>query len=309
MLKYIGKRILTMIPVLLGISFIIFMIMSLTPGDPANLILGEGATKEAVAELREEMGLNDPVLVQYVRYMFKVITKFDFGTSYLNSVPVMEELLYRLPTTIKLAIGSVALMVIIGVPVGILSAVKQYSIMDNATLLIAMVLCAMPSFFFGLLSQLIFSLKLGWLPAIGADTWKHFILPCATCCAVHLAQLIRMTRSNMLEVIRADYIRTARSKGCTERRIIFRHALRNALLPVITIIGLNFGAMLGGAIITESVFSLPGLGTMMINGIRKKDTPAVMASLLFVALMISIINLVVDLIYAAVDPKLRSTLK
>ena len=309
MLKFIGKRLLTMIPVLLGISLIIFLIMNLTPGDASGLILGEGATKEAVEELREEMGWNDPVLVQYGRYMVNVLTKGDFGTSYISKVPVTHELAERLPNTVKLAIGSVVLMVMLGIPIGILSAVKQYSLVDNVTLLTSMLICAMPSFFMGLCLMLLFSLKLRWLPAIGADTWKHFILPCITCCSVHLAQLIRMTRSNMLEVIRTDYVRTARAKGASERRVIFGHALRNALLPVITIVGLNLGAMLGGAVITESVFSISGVGTMIVNGIRKKDTPSVMAAILLVAVMISLVNLIVDIIYAYVDPRLRSKLK
>lgn len=309
MLKFIGKRLLTMIPVLLGISFIIFLIMSLTPGEVTTLILGEGATEEAVEELREEMGLNDPVLVQYARYMFNVIFKGDFGSSYISKMSVIEELAARLPNTIKLALGSVALMVILGIPIGILSAVKQYSIVDNVTLFASMLICAMPSFFMGLCLMLEFSLKLKWFPSIGTDSWKSFVLPCITCCAVHLAQLIRMTRSNMLEVIRTDYVRTARSKGASERRIVFGHALRNALLPVITVVGLNLGAMLGGAVITESIFSISGVGTMIVNGIRKKDTPAVMASILMVAVMISVVNLLVDIIYAYVDPKLRSKLK
>lgn len=309
MLKFIGKRLLTMIPVLLGISLIIFMIMSFTPGNVATLILGEGATKEEIAKLEEEMGLDDPVLVQYGRYMLNVITKGDFGNSYISGVSVTEEIASRLPNTIKLALGSVALMVIFGIPIGIFSAVRQYSILDNLTMLVAMLLCSLPSFFMGLCLMLEFSLKLNWFPAIGADTAKNFVLPCITCGAVYLAQLVRMTRSNMLEVIRADYIRTARAKGASERRVIFSHALRNALLPVITIIGLNMGSMLGGAVITESVFSIPGIGTMIVNGIRKKDTPEVMAAILLVAAMISILNLIVDLIYTYVDPKLRASLK
>ena len=309
MLRFIVRRLLTMIPVLLGISLIIFLIMSLNSGEVASIILGEGATEEAVEELREEMGLNDPVLVQYVRYMYNVIVRGDFGNSYISGVPVTEELFSRFPNTLKLALGSVILMVILGIPIGILSAVKQYSILDNLTLLVSMLICAMPSFFLGLCLMLAFSLKLQWFPAISDGSWWSFVLPWLTCCAVHLAQLIRMTRSNMLEVIRADYIRTARSKGASEGRIVFRHALRNALLPVITVVGLNLGAMLGGAVITESIFSISGLGTMIVNGIRMRDTPVVMAPLVFVAAMISIVNLVVDIIYAFVDPKLRSKLK
>lgn len=307
MLKYIGKRLLTMIPVILGLSFIIFMIMSFTPGDPAALILGEGATKQDIDALRDEMGLNDPVIVQYGRYIGNAL-RGDFGKSYITKLSVTEELKQRFPTTLKLAIGSVSIMVIIGIPIGVLSAVKQYSIIDNITLFTAMLLTSMPSFFFGLCVMLLFSLKLGWLPAMGVGSIKNFILPWFTCAAVYLAQLIRMTRSNMLEVIRADYIRTARAKGAAERTIVFKHALQNALLPIITIVGINFGSMLGGAVITESIFGLPGLGMMTITGIRMKDTPSVMAAILFVALMISILNLIVDIIYMIVDPRLRSEL-
>ena len=309
MLKFIGKRLLTMIPVLLGISLIIFLIMHFTPGSAAAMILGEGATRSEIAKLEAEMGLDDPVLIQYLRDMFDVITKGDFGESYISGVPVMEEIASRLPNTLQLAVGSVSLMVIFGIPIGILSAVKQYTAVDNVTMLVTMLICAMPSFFTGLCLMLVFSLNLGWFPSIGSDTWKHFVLPCITCGSVYLAQLVRMTRSNMLEVIRADYIRTARSKGANERRVIFGHALRNALLPVITIIGLDMGSMLGGAVITESVFSISGIGTMIVNGIRKKDTPSVMAAILLIAVLISILNLIVDLIYTYVDPKLRANLK
>ena len=309
MLRFIIKRLLTMIPVILGISFIIFLIMSLTPGNPVVLLLGEDASVEEIEQLKEDMGLNDPVVVQYFNYMKKVVLHGDFGTSYISKVPVIEDLKGRLPTTITLAVGSVILMVIIAIPIGALSAVKQYSLVDTTTMLGAMILCSMPSFFFGLLAMLIFSLRLKILPSMGADTLKHFILPWCTCCSVYLAQLIRMTRSNMLEVIRADYIRTARAKGASEGSVIFLHALRNALLPVITIVGINFGMMLGGAVITENIFSLAGVGTMTVTAIRKHDTPGVMASLLFVAVMISVINLIVDIIYTYVDPRLRSSLK
>lgn len=294
-----------MIPVVLGLSFIIFTIMSLTPGNPASIILGEGASIQDIEALQDEMGLNDPLVVQYGRYM-KNFVRGDFGTSYISKLSVTNEIKQRFPTTLKLAMGSIFIMVIIGVPIGIISAVKQYSLVDNVSLFLAMLLSSMPAFFFGLLAMLLFSLKLGWLPAMGSDTWKHFVLPCFTLVGVFLARLVRMTRSNMLEVIRADYIKTARAKGASEMSVIFKHALKNALLPIVTIIGLNFAAMLGGSVITESIFGLPGLGTMTVSGIRMKDTPTVMASILFVAIMISVVNLLVDIIYMVVDPRLRS---
>ena len=307
MLKYIGKRILTMIPVLLGVSFIIFLIMDLAPGNPAISILGENATKEDIAALEEERGLNENVVIRYVKYIGDIVLHGDFGNSWMTKLPVQEELFTRLPTTLNVAIGSIIIMLVVGVPIGVLSAVKQYTLIDTASLFTAMFLTSMPSFFFGLLMMLVFALNLGWLPATGNDTWMNYILPCCTLAVNFLAQLIRMTRSNMLEVIRADYIRTARSKGTTEKTIVYKHALRNALLPVITIVGLNFSAMLGGGPVIESVFALPGLGTMLVNGVRMKDTPSVMAAVLFSAVMISVINLLVDIIYMFVDPRLKSS--
>ncbi len=307
MLKYIGKRLLTMIPVLLGVSFIIFLIMDLAPGSPATAILGENATAEDVAALEEELGLNRNVIVRYIDYIGGIVLHGDFGESWMTNLPVQAELMARLPTTLKVAIGSIVIMLLVGVPIGVLSAVKQYTLVDTTSLFTAMFLTSMPSFFFGLILMLVFALILGWLPATGNDNWKHYILPCVTLAVNFLAQLIRMTRSNMLEVIRADYIRTARSKGATERAIVFKHALRNALLPVITIVGLNFSSMLGGGPVIESVFGLPGLGTMLVNGVRQKDTPSVMAAVLFSALMISVINLLVDIIYMFVDPRLKSS--
>jgi len=305
MLQYIGKRILMMIPVLLGVSFIIFTILALTPGDPARTMLGMDATTENVEALREQLGLNDPFFVRYFNWVINAV-RGDFGNSYSRKIPVIQEILARFPATLKLAAGGMVIMVGIGVPVGIMSAVKQYSLADSVSMVTAMLLTSMPPFWFGLLLQLLFALQLGWLPATGADTLKHFILPCVTLAASMMASLIRMTRSNMLEVIRMDYIRTARAKGANERTVIYKHALRNALLPVITIIGLNFGGLLGGTMIIESVFGLPGLGTNAIGAIREKDTPMVMTSVLFVACLAGFINLAVDIIYAFVDPRIKS---
>lgn len=306
MLKYVIRRIMLMIPVILGVSFIVFFIMSFTPGDPARLILGESATFEDIANLREEMGLNDNFFLRYIRYIKNAVFSFDFGNSYSTKQPVTIELFERFPSTLKLAFGSTLLMVLIGVPVGIISAVKQYTLIDKISLISALLLTSMPAFWLGLMLILLFSLRLGWLPATGVDTLVHFILPCVTLAAAMMASLIRMTRSNMLEVIRQDYIRTARAKGAKEMSVIYKHALRNALLPVITIIGLNFGGLLGGTMIIESVFAMPGLGTLTINAIRMKDTPTVMSSILFVAIFAGIINLIVDILYVYVDPRIKS---
>ena len=303
--KYILKRILLMIPVILGISFILFLIMEITPGDPAIIILGENAPQEEIDTLREEMGLNRPFVVRYVNYVTDAL-QGNFGTSYRTKMPVFVEIIERFPTTLKLAIGGIVLMVIIGLPVGILSAVKQYSVMDNVSMMAALILNSMPNFWLGIMLMLFFALQMGWLPSTGASSFAHYILPSITLAAGLMASLIRMTRSNMLEVIRQDYIRMAQAKGASRNRVILRHALRNALLPIITIIGLDFSTLLGGTLIIEQVFAIPGLGTLMINAVRGKDVPMVMASILFVALLGGFINLLVDVLYVYVDPRLKS---
>lgn len=305
MLKYVGKRFLTMIPVILGISFIIFSIMSLTPGDPAQLALGPTATEKDLYEWREERGLNEKFFIRYGKYISSVIQK-DFGKSYRTNKLVINEIKERIPNTLKLATGATIIMVFIGVPIGILSAVKQYSIIDTVSLIGALLLTSMPAFWLGLLLILLFSLKLDLLPATGTDTWVNFILPCITLAAAVMASLIRMTRSNMLEVIRQDYIRTAKAKGARPQRIIWKHALRNALLPIITVIGLNFAGMFGGAIITETVFAISGIGSLLVNSVRMKDTPVVMGCVLLIAVIIGLVNLIVDLLYFVIDPRLKT---
>lgn len=304
MLKYIMKRLLMIIPVILGVSFIIFLIMNLTPGDPAIMILGEGAKPEQYAALREEMGLNDPFLLRYFRYVANAV-QGDFGRSYRTNIPVFKEIATRIPYTLNLAVMSTLIAIAFGIPIGVLSAVKQYTILDNVALGISLLLTSMPAFWFALMLILLFSLQLRLLPSLGIDTWRHFILPAIAISSSTMASLLRMTRSTMLEVIRQDYIRTARAKGAKESRVIFGHALRNALLPVVTIIGVNFGFALGGAIVVEQVFAIPGLGQLMINAIRAKDTPMVIAAVLFAAIIVSIINLIVDIVYAYIDPRLK----
>lgn len=295
-----------MIPVILGISFIIFTILALTPGDPAQMILGENATPEAIAEKREELGLNENFFVRYFKYMGNALTG-DFGRSYRTNLPVWDELMSRFPNTLVLAFFGIGLAVVIGVPIGILSAVKQYSIIDTVSLGLALVMTSIPAFWMGLMLMLVFALHLDLLPAVFDDTtWKSFVLPSVTLAIGTMATLIRMTRSTMLEVIREDYIRTARAKGAREKTVIFKHALRNALLPVVTVIGINFGLQLGGAVICESVFSIPGLGTLMITSVRQKDIPMVMAAVLFVALTISVVNLLIDILYSYIDPRVKS---
>ena len=305
MLKYIGKRLLMMIPVIIGVVFIIYAIMELTPGDPVMMILGEGAPIEAQEALREEMGLKDPFFVRFVRYIVDALHG-DLGESYTSGLPVFQEILTRMPYTLSLATLSICVAVIIGLPIGILSAVKRYSLTDNLTLAISLTVTSMPAFFLAMLLMMIFCIKLGWLPMMGLSSPKHYILPVIASASSTTASLMRMTRTTMLEVIRQDYIRTARAKGATERRVIYGHALRNALLPVVTIIGVNFGFALGGSIVLEQVFTIPGLGQLMINAIREKDTPVVMGAVMATAIFASLVNLLVDIIYTYIDPRLAS---
>jgi peptide/nickel transport system permease protein len=305
MRSYIGKRLLLMIPVLMGVSFIIFAIMNLTPGDPATMILGEGAPKEALEAKRAELGLNDPFIIRYFKYL-KNAMEGDFGVSYRTGIKVFDEIKTRLPYTLQLATISIILASIIGVPIGVISAVKQYSLIDTSMVAVSLLVTSMPSFFLGMILILVFSLRLGWLPLIGLTSFKHYILPAIAASSATVASLLRMTRTTMLEVVRQEYIKTARAKGAGEHRVIYGHALRNALLPVVTVIGVNFGNALAGSIVVEQVFSIPGLGQLMINSIRTKDTPMVMASVLSAAIFASFVILLLDLVYAYIDPRLKS---
>lgn len=305
MLRYILKRLFLMIPVLLGISFILFSILNLTPGDPARAMLGEGTTEEDVQQLREEMGLNDPFFLRYGKYILGLF-QGDFGKSYVSGRLVSDEILTRFPTTIRLAFCGITFAVLVGIPVGIISAVRQYTIIDNVSLIATLILTSMPGFWLGLMLILTFSLKLGWLPTAGSDTWMHMILPTITVSAASLATLIRMTRSTMLETIRQDYIRTAKSKGATEGCVIFKHALRNALIPVVTVVGIQFGTLLGGAVITESVFAINGLGYYIVEAVKMKDAPVVIGAVMLIAFVGGLVNLIVDVLYTYIDPRLKA---
>lgn len=304
--KFIAKRLLAMIPVLIGITFIIYTILAFTPGDPAVAILGETATQEQIEELREEMGLNDFFVIRYFKYIFNAV-RGDFGTSYRTGLSVVSELMARLPYTFILAFFGVGLATIIGVPIGIVSAVKQYTLTDNVVTAVAMIMCSVPPFWLSLMLMMLFSLKLGWFPSIGVDSWRNFVIPIVAMAIGNMATMIRMTRSMMLEVIREDYIRTARAKGASERTIILKHALRNAILPVVTQVGISFGFQLGGAMVCETVFSIPGLGNMIITAVRQKDIPMVMGAIIFVAAAISLVNLLMDVVYVWIDPRLKTS--
>lgn len=305
MKRYVAKRLLVLIPVILGVTFIIFSIMALTPSSPGRLMLGLQASEEDVAALNHELGYDRPFLTRFVSYVKDALTG-DFGKSYLTDRPVVEEISNRFPTTLKLAILAVITSILIGVPLGILSAVKQYSALDLISTVTAMFMASVPGFWLGLMMMLLFSLRLGWLPVSGAGTWAHYVLPTLTLAIPSSASLLRLTRSTMLETIRQDYIRTARAKGVKEGRVIFHHALKNALLPLITSVGMNFGGLLGGTVLIESVFSFPGLGSRMLEAIRDKDIPMVTGCTVFLAVLFCLIMLAVDLLYAYVDPRVKA---
>ena len=304
MLKYISKRIIYLIPVLIGIVFLVFTIMYFSPGDPAKLILGDRAPEEQVAALRHELGLDLPYYQQLFNYIKNAIHG-DFGNSYQLRMPVWDIIKLRFPLTLQLTTFTMLIAVLIGVPVGILSAVKQYSVIDALSVIFALLMASIPAFWLGMLLMLLFSLNLGWLPSSGYEGVKWLILPSITLGFINCATIMRMTRSSMLEVVSQDFISTARAKGATEKRVVFRHALKNAIIPVITVVGTAFGSSLGGAVVTETVFGLPGMGTQIITAIRQKDNPVVLASVIVIALAFSLVNLIVDILYTYVDPRIR----
>ena len=308
MWKFIAKRLVAMVPVLLGVTLVIYLIMSMAPGDPAKVILGEQATPEQIAELREEMGLNDPVLVQYARYIFNLL-QGDMGNSYNSGLKCNVEIFARFPNTLRLTICAISLAVILALPIGILAAVKQNSLFDGASMFIALIGLSMPVFWLGLLLILFFSLRLGWFPSSGADGWKSLVLPTVTLGFQQMASIARVTRSSMLEVIRADYIRTARAKGVAESKVITKHALKNALIPTVTVVGLQFGGMLGGSVMTESVYAWPGVGRLMVQSINKRDIPMVLGCVIMFSLTSSVVNLLVDVLYGFIDPRIKSQYK
>ncbi len=310
MLRYILKRFIFVIPVLLGATLLVFTIMEFTPGDPARLILGDEATEEDIQNLREEMGLNDPFVVRYVRFVTDMLHG-DLGVSYRNNLDVSEQIVQRMKNTMILAGAAVFIAVIIGIPVGIISAIKQYTIFDNLVMMVTLFLAASPVFWMGLMLVIIFALNLGIFPAAGMKTGFpglliSLVLPAFTLSSNTMATIARTTRASMLEVVRQDYIDTARSKGLKESTVILRHMLKNALIPIVTMIGLSFGGLLGGSVVTESIFAWPGVGRFVVESINFKDTPSVLASVVMLSIFSTFVNLFVDLLYAFVDPRIKS---
>lgn len=306
MIKYILKRLLGMIPVLLGIVFIIFVINSFAPGDPVLTILGTKFTPEQYTAVEHELGLDQPLLVRFFDYVKGVVTRLDFGISYQNKLPVRDELLARVPVSILLGILGMALTVVIGVPFGVASATRQYSPLDYTVTTVSLVFASMPSFWLALMLIIIFALNLRWFPASGIDTWKAWVLPCLAIGLSPVASVSRTTRSSMLEVIRQDYIRTGYAKGLSKKKIIWRHALKNALIPVITVVGLQLGLIMGGSMVVEVIFSIPGLGSLLLNAINNQNYPMIQGCVLVISFFISFMSLLVDILYAFIDPRIKS---
>ncbi|MEJ9228839.1 ABC transporter permease [Peribacillus butanolivorans] len=296
MFVFIVRRILQTIPVLLGVSLVVFLIMQMVPGDPATLLAGEGATKETIEMIRHQLGLDRPILYQYFDYVIHAV-QGDFGESLRSSRPVLDEILVRLPITLELALASIFITVVLGMVAGIISATKQYSAADISIMIVALLGISLPSFWLGLMLIYFFSVNLQWFPVSGWGTISHMILPAITLGAGGAAIVARMTRSSMLEVVRQDYIRTAKAKGLKEHVIIYKHGLKNALIPVITVVGLQFGALLGGTVLTESVFAINGLGRLIVDAIRTRDLPMVQGGVLIASVIFVFMNLAVDVLY------------
>ena len=305
MIKYIIKRILLMIPIILGITLIVLLFIDIAPGDPARIILGNEATEEQIENLRNELGLNDPFFTRYFRFI-KNGLKGDFGKSYMNNRPVQEEMMQRFRYTFVVACLSVLVSVIIGVPVGIFAATHQYTWKDNLAITLSLLCVSMPSFWFALLIIQFFSITLHILPASGIETWKGWVMPTLSLALGYIALIARQMRSDFLEVIRQDYIVTARAKGQTEFKVLYRHALKNAIIPIVQIVGTIFGGSLGGAMIAEVIFSVPGLGNYMLSGLSARDYPVIMGTTVFMSLTFSIVILLIDVAFAFIDPRIRS---
>lgn len=308
MSKYVIKRLVMLIPVLIGVTFLVYFIISLSPGDTAAMLAGEDADEATIEALRKELGLDQPVIVQYARYMLNLL-KGDMGNSYKTGRPVTYMIVSSFPNTAKLAFWSILVAVGIALPIGIISATKQYSMFDNVGMVVALIGVATPNFWLGLMMIILFSLNLGWLPSGGNKGWSSYIMPAITLGTGDAALITRMTRSSMLEVIRADYIRTARAKGVPENKVVYQHALRNALIPVVTAIGLQFGSLLGGATLTETVFAWPGIGRSTVDSIKTKDTTQVLGNIIVLTITFSCVNLLVDILYAFIDPRIKAQYK
>jgi len=304
--KYIAKRLLLLLPTLLGVIFLVFLIMALIPGNPGRLLLGIDAGQEAVDLFNHQFGLDRPFFVRFWNYLFNIVTKLDFGISYRTRAPVIGSVIQHLPPTLTVAVFSVATALLIGVPLGVLAAIKRSTLIDSGVTALAMLMAAIPSFWFGMTLIILFSVSLALLPSHGADSWKGFILPVISLAIPGSSGFIRLTRVTMLDVVHQEYIKTARAKGAPEYSVIWKHAFRNAALPLINGAGMMFGGLLGGAVIIESVFSLPGIGRQMVTAIMQRDLPLVMGCTIVLSVIFMVIILGIDIAYAALDPRVRT---
>ncbi|MDO8885288.1 ABC transporter permease [Candidatus Oleimmundimicrobium sp.] len=306
MTRFIIKRLLQAIPVIIGVTLIIFLLMFVLPGDPARMLVQKGASPEVLENIRESYGLNRPWYVQYGKYMCN-LSHGDFGTSIRYRKPVLDIMKDHYPNSIRLAVVALIIEALIGIAAGVISAVKRHSFLDIWVTLSTTILVAMPVFWFAMLLQVIFGLKLGILPisGMGDGSWRYYVLPAVALASVHTAFTARVTRSSMLEVVNQNYIRTARAKGLSEIKVILKHALKNALIPVVTLLGLDLGGLIGSAILTETVFSWPGVGRVIYLAILQRDTPVIMGGTLILVLIFILLNLIVDISYAYLDPRIK----
>ncbi len=302
--RYIITRLLWLAPVLLGVSLLVFSIMKLMPGDVARALVGTDGTAEDVAAMRRALGLDQPVHVQYLRFLGRLV-RLDFGTSAVTKRPVLEEIVSRIPSTAELAGAALVVALVLGLTSGIISATMQYSIWDNLATLVSLIGISMPIFWLGLMLMMLFSVQLGWLPSTGAGTPAQLVLPALTLGSASTAIIARQTRSSLLEVLRQDYVRTARAKGLVGRAVLLRHALPNALIPTVTVVGLQVGYLLGGSVLTETVFARPGLVRLLVESIRSRDIAVVQATIMFLSVVFVLVNLIVDLLYIRLDPRIR----
>ena len=307
MTRYIIKRLLLVIPIVLGVTVIVFCIINAIPGNPGRRMLGPMASQEQVDLLNEQLGYTLPFFQRLWVYLVDVVT-FNFGTSYQDGTLVMHKIMLNFPYTLKLAVLQTLGYSVMGIGLGVFSAVKQYSIGDNIIRVISIALAAFPGFWVYMIAMLVFSLYLGWLPPSGVDGWTSYIMPVGCAAILSASSLQRLTRTTMLEAIRQDYVRTARAKGCSNETVIWRHAFMNAMLPILNQIGINFGYLLGGTVIAESIFGMPGLGTVIINAVNAKDVPVVMACTIFLAAIFSVLVVLLDLLSALADPRVKAKL-
>ena len=305
MLRYILRRILLMIPIMMGISFVVLLFIDITPGDPARIIAGSQATVEEYAQIRLDLGIDDPLPVRYFRFLAGAV-RGDFGKSFMSKRAVWDDIMTRFKYTLRLVSVSLCFSIFIGIPLGIFAATHQYTWKDNAAIVTSLFCVSMPNFWFALLIVQLFAVKLRILPPAGVDTWKGWIMPAISLALGPTAVIARQMRSNMLEVIRQDYIITARAKGQAEGIVLYRHALKNALIPVVMVIGSIFGLSLGGAMISEVIYSVPGLGSYTLTGLSTRDYPVIQGSVFFLSIVFSVVMLCVDILFAFIDPRIRS---